>query len=194
LTYVLYCSILYARTALSEYVLGVDNWALLVVKLSGRALDVRVQLLLFVLWKDYRVGRRELKFEPYRYGPWSRDLQNILDRLVSEGYLNVEEVEREREDARHTGVMRVYTLTEKGLERIKKREPLLALINFAAYITVRQWAKAPLRYLIGHVYITYPEYTVGSLLLGEAVKELEDSDKASDYRNKKDHAIFSLKD
>jgi hypothetical protein len=74
-------------------VLGVDNWALLVVKLSGRALDVRVQLLLFVLWKDYRVGRRGLKFEPYRYGPWSRELQDVLDRLASEGYLSAEVVE-----------------------------------------------------------------------------------------------------
>jgi hypothetical protein len=86
----------------------------------------------------------------------------------------------------------VYTLTEKGLERIKKREPLLALINFAAYITVRQWAKAPLRYLISYVYTMYPKYTVGSLLLSEAVKELNDIDKAGADRSKKEKAVKRL--
>jgi hypothetical protein len=75
--------------------------------------------------------------------------------------------------------LRAYTLTERGLGRVKKRGPLLALTNLAAYITVRQWARAPLRYLIGHVYITHPEYTVGSLLLGEAIEELEDVAKRS---------------
>jgi hypothetical protein len=75
--------------------------------------------------------------------------------------------------------LRAYTLTERGLGRVKKRGPLLALTNLAAYITVRQWARAPLRYLIGYIYAMYPKYTLGSLLLGEAVEELEDAAKRS---------------
>jgi hypothetical protein len=53
----------------------------------------------------------------------------------------------------------------------------MALANFAAYITVRQWAKAPLRHLIGYVYTMYPKYTAGALPLALAVMELEDAAK-----------------
>ena len=151
---------------------SVDDWVLLIAKRSGRALDVRLQFLMFILWKDYRVGRRVIKFEPHKYGMWSRELDSIIDRLVLNGYLNVDAVEGTR-----GGVRRIYTPTERGLRRMKRREPLMALANFAAYITVRQWAKAPLRYLIGHVYITYPKYTAGALPLALTVMELEDAAK-----------------
>jgi DNA-binding PadR family transcriptional regulator len=151
---------------------SVDDWVLLIAKRSGRALDVRLQFLMFILWKDYRVGRRVIKFEPHMYGMWSRELDSIIDRLVLNGYLSVDTVEGTR-----GGVRRVYTPTERGLRRVRRREPLMALANLAAYITVRQWARAPLRYLIGHVYVTYPKYTVGALPLGLTVMELEDAAK-----------------
>jgi hypothetical protein len=152
---------------------GIDEWILLVVKLSGRALTTRIQKVMFILWKERRVGEWELYFFPYKYGPWSYEVSDALKKLVGEGALAVETEQRAREGRAHTGVVRVYSLTERGRAAASGAERRALLKSPLAYLTARKWARAPLEELIAYVYERYPEYTTRSLLIFDYLRLAE---------------------
>jgi hypothetical protein len=153
--------------------MGIDEWILLVVKLSGRALTTRIHKVMFILWKEHQVGGRRLYFFPYKYGPWSYEVSDALKKLVGEGALTVEAGQRAREGRAHTGIVMVYSLTERGRAAASKAERRALLKSPLAYLTARRWARAPLEELIAYVYEKYPEYTTRSLLIFDYLRLAE---------------------
>jgi uncharacterized protein YwgA len=86
----------------------------------------RLQKLVFIL-KEERGIPFSFSFQPYFYGPYSEDLTDLIETLVSSQFL------REEEEEMWPGIVQYdYTLTEKGeilLRRLQQLPQLKAKLE-----------------------------------------------------------------
>ena len=99
----------------------IKHWLpLVIMKLSedktvrGRK---RFQKLVFLAEVEGHLGEF-FRFEPHHYGPYSSALQDTLDHLKVQGYINENEVEM----SGVTSPRRDYTITESGMKQVKNLE------------------------------------------------------------------------
>ena len=112
-----------------------------------------IQKLFYVLKKQ--VGEMDIfSYEPYKYGPFSRELNRAINGLLEEELI----IERKRRDYFS------YEITKKGRQVVKKQNS----INPKTKSTVEQVCKTVKRYtpsqLLEYVYNKYPDSAVNSLL------------------------------
>jgi len=141
----------------------VELWILLILKAAGGEVccKTKIMKILFLLERVY--GVTGVGFEPYDYGPWSKEVEDALRRLVELGLIEEGELPKPPEGPEHTGVMYVYRLTEKGrraLERIPLKDPRWRL----PYEDVKFFVEWDVRDLVEYIYVNYPEYAVNSVI------------------------------
>lgn len=135
--------------------LSVEDFVLLLLNSNGkRSIDGKLcfQKEMFLVMKEICPDLDiDLKFEPYHYGPFSKNLASLLDYLEFNSLIDIK---------RYPDTC-VYSITEKGVEKLsnldispevlRKVENLKLGANDLGY-------KGLLRY----VYFNYPEYTKNS--------------------------------
>jgi hypothetical protein len=110
---------------------------------------------LFLLWKNqlFRPSFRSVRFEPYRFGPWSDAIDAALDELVSRDVIQI----------RPSGRAQTISLTHEGTARAerlwKDSSP-----EVRAILTDIKSNLNPLSTdaLLSRVYSAYPEFAVAS--------------------------------
>ena len=103
--------------------------------------------------------REELDFFPYDYGPFSKNLVNLLNKLKEDNFVKFEESEAN-----------IYFITIKGknyIEKIKFPEDIIEKVNNLKIGSNKLGYKGLLRY----VYFNYPKYTKNSKIKNEVLGE-----------------------
>jgi uncharacterized protein YwgA len=125
---------------------------------------------MLMLTKQFFVFIKEIKndldgvfnFYPYDYGPYSLVLQDLIDKLNKEGYIEVKIYEERRD----------FILTDKGVERAKKTYEKLDDKTKQTLEKLRREA-TQLGYsgVLRYVYSRYPEYTTASKIRERVLNE-----------------------
>ena len=127
--------------------------------------STRLQKTVFLVQRALGLG--SLRFEPRRYGPWSRELEELLRELEERGLLKVRaeapdlasEFFREAPSRVYEASRELIEEGERAYARLAKAEPLKAL---QLKRLVAAALAAPLSYLVAYVYAKYPEMTARS--------------------------------
>lgn len=143
---------------------GTDLLAMLFYLADGAIVGAtRLQKIVFLVQQEFGLGN--FKFTASKYGPWSRELEELIQKLVDLGEINVEELKQEELQERPARVFRASkTFLERGKEvfrRLFEQSPGLALV---LRTRVRIYVSMPITYLLAYVYRKYPEYTVQSII------------------------------
>jgi uncharacterized protein YwgA len=150
----------------------VELWILLILKAAGSEVccKAKIMKILFLLERVY--GIIGVKFEPYNYGPWSKDVDDALRRLVELGLVEERELPKPQEGPEHTGLLYVYRLTEKGrsvVEKIPLKDPRWRI----PYAAVRFFVGWDVRDLMEYIYVNYPEHAVNSVIKDKLARKAE---------------------
>ena len=138
---------------------------------TGGAIEgtTRLQKIVFLVQKELGLGG--FRFTASKYGPWSKELEDLIQELIRRGKLSVEEHEPKEFQERPVKVYKASeSLVEQGKEVFRgllQSNPTLALM---LYTRVRAYATLPITYLLAYLYRKYPEYTTHSIIR-ERVKE-----------------------
>jgi len=118
-----------------------------------------LQKIFYVLDKEEHVEAFE--YIPYHYGPYSKQLNNLVSCLVSEGMVEEKIIETDKSE------YYLYKLTETGKQEIKRHSALISSFRpkISALHTRFQDFK-PIE-LLKYVYRKYPASTVMSIYGGE---------------------------
>jgi hypothetical protein len=127
--------------------------------------STRLQKTVFLVQR--KLGLGSLSFEPWKYGPWSRELEELLRELEERGLLKVRaetpdlasEFFRESPSRVYEASRELIEEGERAYARLAKAEPLKAL---QLKRLVAAALAAPLSYLVAYVYAKYPEMTARS--------------------------------
>jgi uncharacterized protein YwgA len=140
----------------------VELWILLILKAGGEVCcKTKIMKILFLLERVY--GITGVRFEPYSYGPWSKDVEDALRRLVELGLVEERELPKPQDGPEHTGLMYLYRLTEKG-RKVVEKIPLKAPKWRLPYSDVEFFVEWDVRNLMEYIYVNYPEYAVKSVI------------------------------
>ncbi len=138
------------------------DWLVLLLGFKGAgdspALDpVRVQKGMFLVTQEVGLSDEErYDFEPYNWGPYSREVRNDLDRLVADGYVQTRDVPGYS--------WKRYGLTAAGIDygrHILEDAPREAAHHVAEI--KRRVTGVTFNRLLEDVYSDYPEYAVNSV-------------------------------
>jgi uncharacterized protein YwgA len=126
----------------------------------------RLHKIVFLLQEEF--GLRGYEFTPSKYGPWSRDLAEDVERLIGEGLIGVEEfsdpVYSFMQENPAKLLVASHSLLERGravFERMYLENKLLAL---EMRRRVRSYSAVPITYLLAYVYKKYPSYASNSVI------------------------------
>lgn len=125
---------------------------------DGPALDpVRIQKGMFLFAQESGAPAEELyEFEPYNYGPYSFDLRDDLNRLVSEGLVESEPVPG------YTWGR--YKLTAEGMGRAREtRDGAHRDFAHRVFNTKQRVTGKSFNVLLREVYDEYPEFATNSI-------------------------------
>ena len=129
----------------------------------------RLQKIVFLVQKELGLGG--FRFIASKYGPWSKELEDLLQELIRQGRITIKEHESREFQERPVKVYKASeSLVEQGKEAFRsliQSNPTLALMF---YTKVRAYATLPITYLLAYLYKKYPEYTTQSIIK-ERVKE-----------------------
>jgi len=149
--------------------LTTEDWILALIAYAGGKLKgkTRIQKGLFLVWQE--VGGVKVDFTPYKYGPYSKDVDEALSRLAGESLI----LERVVPGGDESPAVE-YELTEKGWERarqaLKRLEESGMLERARPFLDLA--TKGSLVALIGFVYSMYPEWAANSEIKGK-IRSLE---------------------
>ena len=156
------------------------DWLLLILyTCGGRAVATRIQKIAFLLWAEHGVARDEWLFIPYKYGPWSLDVQLQLEDLVKRGLVTFREEARDKEGGEHTGKVKIYELTKAGADATRRlaTRVTLRLLHLSKFLDMEHWCKAGLDVLLAKIYLKYPRYTKRSILpVHQLIEKLKEFD------------------
>ncbi|MEB3861263.1 MAG: hypothetical protein GSR84_03475 [Desulfurococcales archaeon] len=149
--------------------LTVEDWILALIAYAGGKLKgkTRIQKGLFLVWQE--IGGVKADFAPYKYGPYSKDIDEALNRLAGENLI----LERVVPGGDESPAVE-YELTKRGWERA--RQTLNQLEESGILERARPFLdlaiKGSLIALIGFVYSMYPEWAANSEIKGR-IRSLE---------------------
>lgn len=138
---------------------------ILLVDVSGGTIRgrTRFQKLVFLFQQSHKTDGSGFKFYPWDYGPYSKELQEYLNALVSTGLV------AETPVLLDTGGKRIYEyhLTAPGRHYLRERinSPEGKRMTSQVEQMWKEWGTRPLDELIHHVYAKHPEFTTRSKLL-----------------------------
>ena len=104
--------------------------------------------------KDYKISG-PYSFRPYLYGPYCKDIYNDIDRLMQRGLVLEERIETQQ-----SGIIRRFSLTERGVASTKD---LVRQLNLMEQYGIIQQVKAyynsmDVVELVELTHREYPEY------------------------------------
>jgi len=129
--------------------------------------STRLQKLVFLVERTLGIGI--FKFEPWKYGPWSNELEKTIKEFEDRGLLKIHIIDPDLgSEFFWESPARIYEasqdLIKNGEEAFKK----LARSDVAKALYLRQLVRAvlsvPLSYLIAYIYSNYPEMTMKSTI------------------------------
>lgn len=124
----------------------------------------RLQKMVFLVQKELGIGG--FKFTASKYGPWSKELEELVLELAKRGEVTIEEHVTSELQEQPAKVYRANEpFIEQGREIFKsllRSNPAFALM---LHKKVRVYATLPITYLLAYVYKKYPEYTVQSIIM-----------------------------
>ena len=145
----------------------------------------RLQKLLFLfekeIWKKFKLDKHISanalpEFEPYDYGPFSKQIYEDLEFLTSVGLVSgsgqqVEQDEAFLEEINDANEEEVYKLTELGKTFVEEGEAGQLSSNQTSVLSdfKAKCSKMPLRALLLYVYSKYPEMTTNSKIRDEVL-------------------------
>lgn len=137
----------------------------LIAAVSGESIEgrTRLQKLIFLIQKRANKNKNsgipdEYEFVPYDYGPFSKEIYDDIDKLVSRGLVE------ERPEKLDDGVITYnYTLTDKGREFVRENN-LLASAPDELNAVASSFGDSELDDIIDFVYDNYPAYAENSLI------------------------------
>jgi len=129
----------------------------------------RLQKIVFLVQRELGLGG--FKFTASKYGPWSKELEELVLELAKRGEVTIEEHLFGEPQERPAKVYKASEpLIEQGREifrNLLRSNPALALM---LHSRVRVYATLPITYLLAYVYKKYPEYSIQSIIM-ERVRE-----------------------
>lgn len=93
----------------------------------------------------------ELKFQPYHYGPYSKNLADLLNNLSKNSLINIDE----------SSDTCTYSITEKGVKKISEVNIPWEILEKIKNLKINS-NKLGYKGLIRYVYFNYPEYAENS--------------------------------
>lgn len=135
-------------------ILAIINWSGGIVKGV-----TRLQKIVFLIQKE--IGLGDFKFIPYKYGPYSKEIDDLIIELKDEGLIDISE-----EDLTyilHESPLKILKLTKDGMREAEHFiDNLDKEVIMKAKFYTRIYSHVALIYLIAYVYAKYPEYTTFS--------------------------------
>ena len=150
----------------------VELWILLILKAGGGEVCCKTKIMKILSLLERVYGIIGVRFEPYSYGPWSKDVEDALRRLVELGLVEERELPKPQDGPEHTGLMYLYRLTEKGrsiVEKIPLKDPRWRI----PYSDVEFFVEWDVRDLMEYIYVNYPEYAVNSVIKDKLARKAE---------------------
>ncbi|WP_162993886.1 PadR family transcriptional regulator [Halalkalicoccus subterraneus] len=139
--------------------------ALLALNEEGQIEGItRFQKLVFMAQMEIDdLQTRKYEFDSYKYGPFSKELYDDLDRLARNGYINRSVEKTGNENEKH-----IYSITEKGSDYIFQILERDSTQDDLAVEDLRQlkeeYNDMPILQLIRLIYNQHPEYAKDSKL------------------------------
>ena len=129
--------------------------------------STRLQKVVFLVERVLGLGG--LRFEPWRYGPWSRELEKLLKELEGRGLLKVcaespdlaSEFFGESPAKVYEASQDLIRSGEGAFKELARGDPLKAMYMRRL---VRAALSVPLSFLIAYIYSSYPETTMRSTI------------------------------
>lgn len=128
----------------------------------------RIQKLAFLIEMEYQSSQGismplnpgSFNFEPYDYGPFSKELYDVLEDMDRQGLIEEDEQEYREGKTRYE-----YELTEKGKDFVEDQLSTDAAVEILRKASKykSEYNKVPLPDLIKYVYSEYPEYASESV-------------------------------
>jgi uncharacterized phage-associated protein len=158
---------------------------LLSVLSSGRAKQkvagiTRLEKMMFLLQKETKFSgklQNKFRFEPWKFGPFSKEVYEDLDLLASLDLVDMEEQELPsyaefteedtlvEADAYEPVVQKIFSLTDRGSRVAEKLKESISKNDWDEVELLRnRFENVPLTRLIQYVYQKYPETTSKSIL------------------------------
>lgn len=112
---------------------------------------VQVQKLLFVLDTELaeKIGGPHFKFQPYDYGPFDKEVYEVLEELCSQDYVTISFLGRKYPH---------YSLTPSGFEKGQKTLATLGQSSQQYVARLSEWImKRSFSQLVSAIYKSYPE-------------------------------------
>jgi len=153
---------------------GAELLALLFYITGGTISGVtRLQKIVFLVQQELGLGN--FNFTASKYGPWSKELGDLVRQLTESGALEVDE--RKPGETLFQRPIKVYragtSLMERGKGIFKHLLSSNSPLALKLYARIRAYASLPITYLLAYVYRKYPEYTTQSIIR-ERVKEWQE--------------------
>lgn len=116
----------------------------------------RLQKVLFLIQKEAGFGN--FNFKPYKFGPFSPEIDNLVVSLEEQGLLEV--IETTEYNPLQESPTKTIILTDKGMCRAKELSATVDRVtSLKVSFLAKRFVKVPLTYLIAYIYAKYPEYT-----------------------------------
>ena len=135
---------------------GTKDWALILELISSAGKIVgrtKLQKLAFLAKKEGKLPL-SFNFPVYYYGPYSEELQQIVDTMVAAGFVKEEVFQPNSRDEESVGY--IYSLTEDGKEFSKQLSSELTEEEMSRLQDlVKQYGYRPLREVLDYVYAQY---------------------------------------
>jgi uncharacterized protein YwgA len=126
----------------------------------------KLQKLTFLLEKEANITLN-LDFVPYKYGPFSSKIYDIVEELERKSLV---EIAQTKMITTQYGNAKIISITEKGkLRAMKAYEEMNKDDREKLDDIVKRWGHEPLSSLLVYTYLTYPETTKNSLIKDEVL-------------------------
>jgi uncharacterized protein YwgA len=150
------------------------DYVLAIIKLGSKGGEFRyktkIHKIVFLITQEF--GLKMASFIPYHFGPWSPEVDDVLDELIGEELLKLDVATREEIDgAKHTGKVYSFRITKSGELETRRA---LALIPPEIRRRIEELAKWDLWRLIGYVYVRYPHYATHSAIADDELRVTQD--------------------
>jgi uncharacterized protein YwgA len=133
-----------------SFILACIFWAGGIIK--GKT---RLQKIIFLLQQE--LGITIFEFKPYRFGPFSSQLNEIIDSLLNQGLL---QMQKSKFSSLEEKSIEIVSLTNEGIAKAEQViESLDNVTRITARILAKHYAMVPLTYLIAYIYAKYPDFT-----------------------------------
>ncbi len=140
----------------------------------------RLEKMMFLLQKETRLSgklQNKFNFEPWKFGPFSKEIYEDLDLLASLDLVEAEEQELPsyaefteennlvESEADEPVVQKLFSLTDRGCKVAEKLKGAISDADWAEVMQLKKrFEKVPLTRLIQYVYQKYPDTTSKSVL------------------------------